>query len=58
MYKKYRVDTFAGKEHKKTFFDTEHDALIFAGKEVEKGKKVFLLEHIIGGSYDVLEEIK
>lgn len=54
----YRVDTFTGKEHKKNYFDTKHDALIFAGKEVARGKIVFLLKHIINGKYDVVEEIK
>lgn len=58
MNKKYRVDTFTGKEHKKNYFDTKHDALIFAGKEVAKGKIVFLLKHIIDGKYNVMKEIK
>lgn len=55
--KEYRVDTF-GKEHKKTYFDSREEALIFAGKETEKGKNVFLLKHIIDGKYDVVKEIK
>lgn len=54
----YRVDTFTGKEHKKNYFDTKHDALIFAGKEAAREKHVFLLKHIINGKYDVVEEIK
>ena len=58
MNKEYRVDTFTGKEHKKNYFDTEHDALIFAEKEVTRGKIVFLLKHIIDGKYEVVEEIR
>ena len=58
MHKEYRVDTFIGKSHKKTYFDTKEDALIFAGKETGKGKIVFLLKHIIDGKYNVVEEIK
>jgi len=59
MNKEYRVDTFIiGKEHKSTFFDSKHDALIFAGKEVAKGKHVYLLEHVLDGVYNVVEEIR
>lgn len=58
MNKKYRVDTFIGKEHRKTYFDSKEEALIFAGKEVARGKVVFLLKHIIDGKYDVVKEIK
>lgn len=59
MNKEYRVDTFIiGKEHKSTFFDSKHDALIFAGKEVAMGKHVFLLEHVLDGVYNVVEEIR
>ena len=59
MNKEYRVDTFMlGKEHKSTFFDTKEEALVFAVKEVAKGKQVFLLQHIIAGVYDVVEEIR
>ena len=58
MNKEYRVDTFSGKEHQQNYFDTKHDALIFAGKEAEKGKIVFLLKHIIDGKYNVMEEIR
>ena len=55
---KYRVDTFAGKEHKKNFFETKDDALVFGGKEVEKGKVVFLLENVIDDKYDVVKQIQ
>ena len=58
MNKEYRVDTFIGKSHKKNYFDGIEEALIFAGKETEKGKNVFLLKHIIDGKYDVVKEIK
>lgn len=57
QYKEYRIDTF-GKEHNSTFFDTKQDALDFAKSEVEKGKITFLLEHVIDGVYDVMEEIR
>ena len=56
--KQYRVDTFFGKEHLKHFFENRDDALIFAGKEAEKGKIVFLLEHVIDGKYDVVKQIQ
>lgn len=58
MNKEYRVDTFSGKEHKKIYFDSKEEALIFSGKEAEKGKIVFLLKHIIDGKYDVVKEIR
>lgn len=61
MNKEYRVDTFSrGKEfiHEENFFDTKDEALVFAGKEVAKGKQVFLLQHIIDGVYNVVEEIR
>ena len=61
MHKEYRIDTFfRGKEfvHEENFFDTKDEALIFAGKEIAKGKQVFLLQHIIDGKYDVVEEIR
>lgn len=58
MYEKYRVDTFFGKEHLKNFFESKDDALIFAGKEVEKGKVVFLLENVIDDKYDVVMRIQ
>lgn len=56
--KQYRVDTFAGKDLRETFFDSIDDALIFAGKEVAKGKIVFLLEHVIDGIYDIVKQIQ
>ena len=34
--KEYRVDTFIGKDHKKTYFDSKEEALIFAGVEEAK----------------------
>lgn len=58
MNKEYRVDTFIGKDHKKTYFNSKEEALIFAGKEVASGKITFLLKHIIDGKYDVVEEIR
>lgn len=58
MNKEYRVDTFIGKSHKKTYFAGKDDALIFAGKESAKGKIAFLLKHVINGKYDVIKEIK
>ena len=59
MNKEYRVDTFViGKEHNSTFFDTKEDAVIFARKEVAMGKHVFLLEHVLDGVYNVVEEIR
>ena len=59
MNKEYRVDTFViGKEHNSTFFDTKEEALVFAKKEIAKGKQVFLLQHIIDGIYNVVEEIR
>lgn len=56
--KEYRVDTFIGKDHKKTYFNSKEEALIFAGKEVASGKIVFLLKHVIDGKYNVVEEIR
>lgn len=61
MHKEYRIDTFfRGKEfvHEENFFDTKNEALVFAVKEVEKGKQVFLLRHVIDGIYEVVEEIR
>ena len=61
MHKEYRIDTFfRGKEfvHEENFFDTKDEALVFAGKEVAKGKQAFLLQHILDGVYDVVEEIR
>lgn len=58
MNKEYRVDTFIGKDHKKTYFNSKEKALIFAEKEVASGKITFLLKHIIDGKYDVVEEIR
>lgn len=61
MNKEYRVDTFFKGEkfiHEENFFATKDEALVFAVKEVAKGKQVFLLQHIIAGVYDVVEEIR
>ena len=58
MNKEYRVDTFIGKDHKKTYFNSKEEALIFSEKEVTRGKIVFLLKHIIDGKYEVVEEIR
>ena len=55
---KYRVDIFIGKDHQRNFFENRDDALIFAGKEVAKGKIVFLLEHIVDDKYDVVKQIQ
>ena len=56
--KQYRVDTFFRKDHQQNFFESKDDALIFAGKEVAKGKDVFLLEHIVDDKYDVVKQIQ
>ena len=61
MNKEYRVDTFFKGEkfvHEENFFDTKDKALVFAGKEVAKGKHVYLLEHVLDGVYNVVEEIR
>lgn len=56
--KQYRVDTFFRKDHQQNFFESKDDALIFAGKEVAKGKDVFLLEHVIDDKYDIVMQIQ
>lgn len=56
--KEYRIDAFFKEGHEKKYFDSREEALIFAGKEVVKGKRVFLLRHIVDGKYDVEKEIK
>ncbi len=56
--KQYRVDTFFRKDHQQNFFESKDDALIFAGKEVEKGKTVFLLENVVDDKYDIIKQIQ
>ena len=52
-YKKYRIDTFVDKNHIVKYFDTINEAL----DNVPKYGVTFLLEHILNGKYDILEQI-
>ena len=58
MNKEYRVDTFNGSNHKKTYFDTEDSARAYGHDKVKRGFITFLLKEIIPNIYDVIEEIR
>lgn len=57
-YKKYRIDSFSDKKHDNFYFDSENDAICIGKELSNRGRVVFLLEHVIDGKYDVVREIK
>lgn len=53
---KYRVDVFADNQYKSVCFETVSQAIEFA-ERVKPFGKVFLLEEVIDGKFDVVREI-
>ena len=57
-HKPFRIDSFSDKKHNSFYFDSESEAVAYGKELSNKGKVVFLLEHLVDGKYDVVREIK